>query len=49
LQLELDERGLRGQVEAVEFDIAPGNRNRFDRLVDGLRPDRLNLDLTLMT
>ena len=49
LELELDKRGLRGQVEAVEFDIAAGDSNRFNRLIDGLRPDCLYLYLLFVT
>jgi hypothetical protein len=44
LQLELDKRGLRGQVEAVELDIAARDGDRFNRLIHRLRADRLDLD-----
>ncbi len=47
LKLQLDKRGLRGQVQPVSLDITPGNRNCLDSLVDRLRPDGLNLNLAL--
>ena len=47
LQLELDERRFRVEVEPIGFDITPRNRDRFDRLIDRLRTNRLHLHLAL--
>jgi hypothetical protein len=35
---------LRRQVEAVELDVASGDGDGFDRLIDRLGADRLNFD-----
>ncbi len=48
LQLEFYEGRFGVQVQAIGFDIAPGDGDRLDGLIDGMRADRLNLDLTLV-
>lgn len=49
LQLELDERGLREEVESVGLDVTSCNSDRLDRLIHRLRTDGLHLHLALIT
>lgn len=49
LKLEFDKAGLGCQVDTIGLDITPGNRYRLNRLVNGVWPNRLNLNLSLRT
>ena len=49
LELELDERRPRAQVQTFRFDVRACDRDRLHGLVHGVRADRLDLDFPLVS